>query len=136
MPTSMDADRETRSSTASARLFRSRVWVVLLSLTLASCLPNEQIRDRFEYWSAESNAFFSEPRTLRDVHSWLRSHNVIYTFEDADIADGDWSMTLEKVYFDGWWCDWVNINVDITVDDSKLVQDHGISIKRACWWWF
>ena len=80
--------------------------------------------------------FFSEARTLQDVHSWLRSHNVIYTFEDSDITNGEWSMTLEKVYFDGWWCDWVDIKVDVTLDDVQQVQDHGLSLKRACWWWF
>ena len=87
-----------------------------------------------QYWSGEADSFFDDQQTMQDVHSWLRSNNVIYTFDDSDIVNGNWSMTLEKIYLDGWRCDWVDIQIEISVDDSLQVQSHGLHKKRACWW--
>ncbi len=136
MYTNLDANYKSRLRDSFAEPLRSRAWFVLVLLLLAGCIPNQQIRDRFDYWSDESNQYFSEPRTLQETHSWLRSHNVIYTFDDSDIVNNGWSTTLEKIYFDGWWCDWVDLKIDIAVDESRQVLSHELSIKRACWWWY
>ena len=69
-----------------------------------------------------------------EVHSWLRSYNVIYTFSESDIVNGNWAMTLEKIYLDGWRCDWIDIQIMLSVDDTLTVQSHDLSQKRACWW--
>ena len=71
---------------------------------------------------------------MQEVHSWLRSNSVIYTFSDSDIVDGNWTMTLEKIYLDSWRCDWIDIQIKISVDDMLAVQSHDLSQKRACWW--
>jgi hypothetical protein len=109
-------------------------WFVPIFALVAACGPIQQVENRVEYWSAESNRFFAEPRTMQDVHSWLRSHEIIYTFDDADTVDGNWSMTLEKIYLDGWRCEYVDIKIDITVDGSRQVQDQSLRTDRACWW--
>ena len=101
---------------------------------MVACGPIQQVEDRTQYWSDEANLYFTEPRTMQDVHSWLRSREIIYTFDDTDIIDGNWSMTLEKIYLDGWRCDWVDIKVEITINESRQVQGHRMSTKRACWW--
>lgn len=108
--------------------------IVLLSvlLLLASCGPIPQVDERKEHWSGEVESFFASERSMPDVHSWLRSHSVIYTFDESDIIDGSWTMTLEKVYVENWRCDWVDIQIVVSVDDALSVTGHEMTEHRAC----
>jgi hypothetical protein len=71
---------------------------------------------------------------MDDLHGWLRARSIVYTFEDADIVDGGWAMTLEKIYPDTPRCDWVDIQLSVAVDGLRQIQAHSLSQKRACWW--
>ena len=112
----------------------SRFLLVPILLILAACGPIPQVDGRMQYWAGEVDALFDDQRTMQEVHSWLRSNNVIYTFSETDIVDGSWTMTLEKIYLDGWRCDWIDIQINISVDDTLTVQSYGLSQNRACWW--
>ena len=111
----------------------SKYWFVPFLFLIVACDPIPQVENRMQYWSDETNQFFGDPRTMQDVHMWLRSHNIIYTFDDSDIINGNWTMTLEKIYPDSWRCEWIDININITVNDSREVQDHKLNESRSCW---
>ena len=116
------------------RINVSRTLLILTVLGVAACGPIPQVDVRAQYWAGEANSFFDEQRTMQEVHSWLRSNNVIYTFEESDIVDGHWTMTLEKVYLDGWRCEWIDIQINVSVNDSLAIQGHDLAQKRSCWW--
>ncbi len=116
------------------RIFVSRFLLVSILLLLAACGPIPQVDERMKYWTGEAESFFDDRRTMQEVHSWLRSNSIIYTFNDSDIVDGNWTMTLEKIYIEDWRCDWVDIRIEISVDDMLTVQGHKLSQKRACLW--
>ena len=112
----------------------ARFRALAIALVLSGCGPLPEVETRFAYWSRETDLLFDEARTLDDLHGWLRAHNILYTFEDTDVVDGEWAMTLEKIYPDTARCDWVDIQLSVTVDNSQQVQSHTLSQKRACWW--
>ncbi len=109
-----------------------RFVLVSVLLLLVSCGPIPQVDERKQYWSGEVESFFATERTMQDVHSWLRSHSVIYTFDESDIIDGNWTMTLEKVYVENWRCEWVDIQIVVSVDDALSVEGHEITEHRIC----
>lgn len=108
--------------------------IVLLSvlLLLTSCGPIPQVDERKEHWSGEVDSFFATERTMQDVHSWLRSQNVTYTFDESDIIDGIWTMTLEKVYVENWRCEWVDIQIVVLIDDARSITGHEMTEHRVC----
>jgi len=110
------------------------VGVLVVVLVLSGCGPIPEVETRFAYWSGETDLFFEKARTLDDLHGWLRAHGIFYTFEDSDVIDGKWAMTLETVYPDTVRCEFVNIQVSVTVDDLQRVRTHSLSQDRACWW--
>jgi hypothetical protein len=99
---------------------------------LVACGPIPQVDERKEHWSGEVESFFAAERTMQEVHSWLRSHNVIYTFEESDIVDGRWAMTLDKVYVENWRCEWIDIQIVVSVDDALTVTGHEMTEHRVC----
>lgn len=107
------------------------VFVSILYL-LVSCGPIPQVDERNRYWSVEVESFFATERTMQEVHSWLRSHNVIYTFDESDIINGSWTMTLEKVYVENWRCEWVDIQIVVSVDDALSVVGHEMAEQQVC----
>jgi len=110
---------------------RGFLFVSVLFL-LVSCGPIPQVDARKQYWSGEIESFFGTERTMQEVHSWLRSHNVIYTFDESDFINGSWTMTLEKVYVENWRCEWVDIQIVVSVDDSLSVEGHDMTEHRVC----
>ena len=99
---------------------------------LFGCDQISKVDERKEYWSGEVESFFAAERTLQELHSWLRSHSVIYTFEESDVVDGRWTMTLEKVYVENWRCEWIDIQIGVSVDDSLAITGHKMTEHRAC----
>ncbi len=109
-----------------------RIALVSISLLLASCGPVPQVAERTDHWAGEVESFFASKRNMQEVHAWLRSHNVIYTFDESDIIDGSWTMKLEKVYVENWRCEWVDVQIVVSVDDALLITGHEIAERRAC----
>jgi len=109
-----------------------RFVLVSVLLLLASCGPIPQVDERKKHWSGEVETFFASERTVQEVHSWLRSHNVIYSIDESDINDGSWTMTLEKVYVENWHCEWVDIQIVVSIDDALSVTGHEMTEHRVC----
>ena len=82
----------------------------------------------------ETSLFIRGRVTLDDLHTWLREHQVFYTFEDSDIADGNWRMTVETVYPEGLRCEFVNIVLHVQLDESQVIQSFYYDFEDACWW--
>ena len=101
---------------------------------LASCGPMPELEERMDYWTMESSMFLRGLVTLEDIHPWLRERGVVYTFEDDDIVDGTWAITLEKVYPSTIRCKWVDIKLVINFDDARRVQSSYVDLDGACWW--
>ena len=111
----------------------ARFKILAVVLVLSGCGPLPEVDTRFAYWSRETDLFFEEPRTIDDVHGWLRVRNIVYTFEDTDIVNGEWAMTLEKIYPETIR-ESVDIRLSVAVDDLHKVQRHSLGQNRACWW--
>jgi len=112
----------------------ARSIVLAVVLVLSGCGPVPEIETRFTYWSRETDLFFEQARTMDDLHGWLRARGIVYTFDDTDIVDGKWAMTFEKIYPDTVRCEWVDIQLNVAVDDMHQIQTHSLSRNRACWW--
>ena len=90
------------------------------------------VEERNEYWSSEIDFFFAHDRSLDELHSWLRNHNVYYTFEDSDIVDGKWRVGLEQIQLDGIVCEKWAFYLEVAVDDSREVQSHLLEQMGVC----
>ena len=82
----------------------------------------------------ESSEFLRGLVTLDDIHPWLRERGVFYTFDDDDIVDGTWNVTLEKLYPDTMRCVWVDIILVIDFDEAGRVRSSFVDLKHACLW--
>ena len=82
----------------------------------------------------ESSEFLRGLVTLYDIHPWLRERGVFYTFDDDDIVDGTWNVTLEKLYPDTMRCEWVDIILVIDFDEAGRVRSSFVDLKHACLW--
>ena len=112
---------------------RSTALFLLLSLALSGCGPNAEVTEREEYWTAEAASFFKAERRMSELHSWLREHEVYYTFEESEIIDGRWAKGLEKVYVDSSVCDPWTILLTVTVGDSDEILEHSVRRLGSCW---
>ena len=101
---------------------------------LSGCGPDPEFVQRQDVWLSEASSFFQDQKSLSDVHPWLRKQNVIYTFDNRDVVDGSWNVTLEKLYLYSFRCEWKDIRLYITVDDAGIVTAHSVSSDGPCLW--
>ena len=111
-----------------------RAGLIVVLAALSGCGDMSEFGERAEYWQLETAHFIRGRVTLDELHTWLRERNVVYTFEDSDIVDGNWRMTVETVYPGGLRCEFVNIVLHVQVDDSQVIQSHYYDFEDACWW--
>ena len=73
--------------------------LVLLSflVLLASCGEDSKVEPREQYWTDELSSFFKEERTLTELHTWLREHDVYYVFDTSDVEGDEWRVELERI---------------------------------------
>ena len=112
---------------------RRKILLPFLLLLLAGCGPNTEVAEREEYWKAEAASFFEVERELSELHSWLREHEVYYTFEESEIIDGNWTKGLEKIYDDSSICDPWTILLTVSLVDSGEILEYSISRLGTCW---
>ena len=101
-------------------------------LLLSACAHVDQVGPRAQYWTTEADSFFQRQRSLQAVQSWLRGHNVQYTFTDRDIVDGFWRVQLERIPADGVVCESWHLYLVVAVDESRDVQSHAIEKTDVC----
>lgn len=94
----------------------------------------EQLTARDRYWSREVREFLSSPRSLDDLHSWLREHQVYYTFDDTDVVNGHWVAGLETIYPDTLLCEFWRFTLDVTVDEARKIAAYSLARIGACWY--
>ena len=112
---------------------RAAAAVTVSILILASCGHPDVVGEREKVWKEEAARFFAEDRDLGDLHSWLRSHNIYYTFERAEILNGQWTKGLETIHTDSFICDPWKIMLTVTVNDSDEIVEYGVSRLGTCW---
>jgi len=112
----------------------TRFWLFAMALVLSACAPNSQVEERKQYWAGEANAFFQVGRTMDQVHPWLRELKVYYTYDDGDIVDGNWTVSLEKIYTETFRCEWVDIRLHLAVDNSQRVLGYFLDDAGPCLW--
>jgi hypothetical protein len=96
---------------------------------------------QFNRWKTELNigppsqtgSLLNREQCKTFIHGFDLTKSFIHLMMPT-FVDGNWSMTLEKIYLDGWRCEYVDIKIDITVDGSRQVQDQSLRTDRACWW--
>lgn len=110
------------------------VAVVLVLMALSGCGNRSDFEERVDYWQSETAYFIRGRVTLDELHRWLRERGVFYTFEDSDIVDGNWRMTVETVYPKGIRCQFANIVLHVQLDESQVIQSFYYDFEGACWW--
>ena len=103
-------------------------------LALLGCGPIPEVVERQQYWLGETDTFFQQSRNLADVHSWLRQRVIVYSFGESDVVDGNWNVTLERIYVHRFRCEWMDIRLYVTVDDSHHIRAHSVSSDGPCLW--
>ena len=101
-------------------------------VAITGCNKNHEVEEREVYWKAEAEQFFQSPRDMADLHSWLREKQVFYTFEDSDIAGGQWVKGVEKIYVDGFVCESWTILLTVTVNNDSEILAHKIDKAGPC----
>ena len=114
-------------------LLRVAVPLIVIVLILSGCGHPDVVAEREKFWQQEAATFFTENRDLGDLHSWLRSHNIYYTFERTEILNGRWTKGLETIYTDSFTCDPWKILLTVTVNDSDEIVEHSVSRLGTCW---
>ena len=105
---------------------------LLAVLATSSCASDSEVAQREEYWKSEADSFFQTPRHMDDLHSWLREMRVFYTFEDHEIANGEWARALERINVDGFVCESWTIQLSVAVGDEGEILTHTVSKSGTC----
>ena len=106
--------------------------VALVLLTLTACSGEDKAAEKERAWVEATRTFFSQPRTLDDLHGWLRSKNVYYTFDATDVKNGMWKVGVEQVYVDTLFCEAWNIYLTVQVAPSGAIKDHAVTKAGRC----
>jgi hypothetical protein len=91
------------------------------------------VGEREQYWKREAAAFFEVDKDMGELHSWLRSHDIYYTFEDSEIFNGQWTKGLETIHTDSFVCDPWEILLAVEVNESKEIVEYRVSRLGTCW---
>ncbi len=111
---------------------RTKFVLFLVLVTVAGCSKNQDLEERESYWTAEADQFFQSPRNMGELHSWLREKQVYYTFDDDEIADGQWVKWLETIYVDGFVCETWSIRLTVSVSDDGVILAHKVDKAGRC----
>ncbi|NNE33605.1 MAG: hypothetical protein HKN13_00100 [Rhodothermales bacterium] len=106
--------------------------IVVLALLVTGCKSEDILAEREAYWTGELAVFFSESRTLAELRSWLREHEVIYTFDEQEVVDGEWSVVLEQVDGDGLVCAFWLARLEVKIQSGGMISDHAFSKEGMC----
>lgn len=106
----------------------------LLASILGACVRSPQVEERIAYWKSETDRFFRDHRNLVEVHSWLRQQDIYYTFDQGDVANGEWTVGLEKVYIDSFNCEWIDIRLHLSVTDTNQISEYRLEEGGPCLW--
>ena len=117
-----------------ARHLLLAVALFLIVLGEGCAREPEQLTARDRYWSREVREFLSSPRSLDDLHSWLREHQVYYTFDDSNVVNGHWVAGLETIYPDTLFCEFWRFTLDVTVDEAREIAGYSLARVGACWY--
>ena len=112
----------------------ARIAIALLLIAVVACDSAPQdVATRSSYWSRELRDFLASPRTLDDLHSWLRARNVFYTFDPSDVVNGHWVVGLETLPVDTLSCEFWRITLDVTVTDAQDIEGYSLKRVGTCW---
>ena len=114
------------------RFLRRKFVLLFVLVAIAGCSKNQEVEEREVYWKEEADRFFQSPRDMADLHSWLREKQVYYTFEDSEIADGQWAKGVEEIYVDGIVCESWTILLTVTVGDGGEILAHKVHKAGTC----
>ncbi len=113
----------------------SRIWVAAFAVVLFGCGPVPKVQERYDYWVHETSGFIRGRVTLDDLHGWLRSKELYYTFDPSEVIDGNYSRILETVHPETFRCgDNVHVVLHVTLDDSEVIQSFFVDLDGACLW--
>ena len=70
---------------------------------------------------------------MDELHSWLRSHDIYYTFENSELLDGRWTIGLETIHTDSFVCDPWKILLTVQVNNTDEIVDHNVHRLGMCW---
>jgi hypothetical protein len=108
------------------------VAVALLAFTVAACTQDRNVVEKEKAWVDAANVFLAQPRTLGDIHAWLRTRNVYYTFDDADVRDGTWRVGLDKIYVESLLCEAWSVYLTVQIAPDGAVLNHSVATSGQC----
>ena len=110
-------------------------WIVVLSVVFFGCGPVPKIQERYDYWAHETSSFIQGRVTLNELHNWLRSKGVIYTFDPSEVVEGGYSRRLETIHPETFRCgDSIHVVLHVTLDDSHIIQSFFVDLEGKCLW--
>jgi len=109
-----------------------RYLLYALGLLIAGCGGDSKVLAREQYWTQELTSFFEDDRTLTQLHAWLRGHDVYYAFDPKDVADGKWSVELERIVLNEIICESWFLFLDVTVDDIGRIESYALEQTGVC----
>ena len=110
----------------------TRLAIAILLFSLSSCGGEAEVSEREEYWSKSVASFFGSKRTLDELHGWLRENGRYYTFDESEVTDGHWTIVLETIYVDTFFCEAWMISLDTSIDQTGVIRDYAISKHGRC----
>ena len=109
-----------------------RHLVLVFAVLLSSCGSDSKVEPREEYWTNELSSFFEEDRTLTQLHTWLRDHNVYYVFDPNDVQDGKWRVELERIQLDEVVCESWFFYLNVGVEESGHIESYSLDSTGVC----
>ncbi len=107
---------------------------LLATLMLYGCGDMKEVEQRSDYWQIETSLFIRGHVTLDELHTWLREHEVVYTFDDSDIVDGNWRIIVETVRPKSFRCEFVHIILNVQLDPTNVIQSFYFDFDGGCLW--
>ncbi len=108
--------------------------LVLLSflVLLASCGEDSKVEPREQYWTDELSSFFKEERTLTELHTWLREHDVYYVFDSNDVEGGEWHVELERINLNEIVCESWFFFLEVSFGESEQIDSYSLEQMGVC----
>lgn len=109
-----------------------RHLLLAITILLVGCGSYSAVEPREKFWTNELSVFFEEERTLTQLHSWLREHDVYYVFDPSEVVDGAWRVELERVLLNEVVCESWFFYLDVAVEEAGRIESHSLEQMGVC----
>ncbi len=110
------------------------VALLIVLAALSGCSDFSDFEERAIDWHHETAMFIRGRVTFDELQTWLREQKVSDSFKESGRVDGNWRITVERVYPKALRCEFIDIVLHVQVDESQVIQSFYYDFEDDCYW--